>query len=242
MIKVIIIDDETKAQDTLELLLDRCLPDKFEVLAKCGSVDEGISKILHKKPDILFLDIQMPHKNGFALFDELKQINFDIVFTTAYKEHAVKAINMSNRVFGYLLKPIDSNELRNLLIRYEEKREQESLSRKMDKLADLGILAYSTLEEIDFIQHDEIIFCEAGGNYTTIHKTDGTQLMVSKNLKVIEERLPVEQFIRIHNGLLVNIKQVSKIDKKDDYMVLRNGKRLSVSTRKMKDIKKYFAY
>src|SRR5690606_40800463 len=120
-------------------------------------VDEGISKILHKKPDILFLDIQMPHKNGFALFDELKQINFDIVFTTAYKEHAVKAINMSNRVFGYLLKPIDSNELRNLLIRYEEKREQESLSRKMDKLADLGILAYSTLEEIDFIQHDEII-------------------------------------------------------------------------------------
>src|SRR5690606_26759329 len=111
MIKVIIIDDETKAQETLELLLDRYFPGSFEVLAKCSSVDEGVGQIRQKKPDIVFLDIQMPNKNGFAIFDEIKPISFDIVFTTAYEEHAVRAINTDSRVFGYLLKPIDVAQL-----------------------------------------------------------------------------------------------------------------------------------
>lgn len=246
MIKVIIIDDEKKAQETLELLLDRYLPGKFEVLAKCSSIDEGVAQILLKKPDLLFLDIQMPNKNGFAIFTEIKRITFDIVFTTAFEEHAVKAINMDNRVFGYLLKPIDGIQLQELLIRFEEKRDQESLARKLDKIAEnmgnLGILAFNTQEGTEFIQHDEILYCEADGNYTTIYKTNKTKLLVSKSLGTIEEKLPPEQFIRIHHSFLVNVKQLLRIDKKDDYVVLKSGDKISGSTRRMKDLKKYFAY
>lgn len=246
MIKVIIIDDETKAQEILELMLERYLPGKFQVVAKCSSVDEGVQQILRKKPDLLFLDIQMPNKNGFAIFDEIKFINFDIVFTTAYEEHAVRAINTDNRVFGYLLKPIHPEDLKKLIIRFEEKRHQESLVRKLDNITEnmgnLGILAFNTQEGTEFIQHDEIAYCEAEGNYTTIFKINGTKLLISKNLGIIEEKLPIEQFIRIHHGILVNVKQIMRIDKKEDYVILRNGDKLSGSTRRMKDLKKYFAY
>lgn len=100
MIKTIIIDDETKAQDTLELMLDRYLPGKFHVLAKCGSVDEAVREILLKKPQLIFLDIQMPHKNGFALLDELKQANFRVVFTTAYQEQLLRPSTLTT---GFLV-------------------------------------------------------------------------------------------------------------------------------------------
>ena len=246
MIKVIIIDDETKAQETLELMLDRYLPGKFEVLAKCGSVDEGLREILVKKPHLIFLDIQMPHKNGFALLDELKQPNLKVVFTTAYQEHAVRAINTDNRVFGYLLKPINPDELIQMVVRYEEKKQQESLGDKLDiiakNMADLGILAFNTLEGTDFVQYDEINYCQAEGNYTWIHKVNKDKFLISKNLGVIEEKLPREQFIRIHYGTTVNVKQILRIDKKDDYVILKNGLQVSGSTRRMKELKTYLAY
>lgn len=246
MIKTIIIDDETKAQDTLELMLDRYLPGKFHVLAKCGSVDEAVREILLKKPQLIFLDIQMPHKNGFALLDELKQANFRVVFTTAYQEHAIRAINTDNRVFGYLLKPVNPDELIQMVVRYEEKKQQESLGDKLDSIvkhmADLGILAFNTLDGTDFVQYDEINYCQAEGNYTWIHKVNEEKFLVSKNLGTIEEKLPREQFIRIHHGTTVNVKQIQKIDKKDDYVILKNGSKVTGSTRRMKELKNYLAY
>lgn len=246
MIKVVIVDDETKAQETLELMLERYLPGKFQVLAKCGSVDEGLREILIQKPHLIFLDIQMPHKNGFALLDELKQADFKVVFTTAYQEHAVRAINTDSRVFGYLLKPVNPDELVQMVVRYEEKRQQESLGDKLDtiakNMASLGILAFNTSEGTDFVQYDEINYCEASGNYTFIHKVDKNKILVSKNLGAIEEKLPREQFIRIHHGVTVNVKQILKIDKKDDFVFLKNGLQVSGSTRRMKELKTYLAY
>jgi len=246
MIRVIIIDDESKAQETLELMLDRYLPGKFEVLAKCGSVDEGLREILVKKPHLIFLDIQMPHKNGFALLDELKQAHFKVVFTTAYQEHAVRAINTDNRVLGYLLKPINPDELIQMVVRYEEMRQQESLGDKLDiiakNMAHLGILAFNTLEGTDFVQYDEINYCEAERNYTWIYKVNKEKLLISKNLKAIEDKLPREQFVRIHHGILVNVKQILRIDKKEDFVVLKNGQKVSGSTRRMKELKTYLAY
>lgn len=247
MIKVIIIDDEFKAQETLEMLLHRYFKGKFQVLAKCSSVDEGVIQIQKNKPDILFLDIQMPTKNGFALFDEIKPIDFDVVITSAYEEHALKALNIDKRVFRYLLKPINQEDLETMVRRYEEKVEEESwLTDKLEKLAgnmsNLGIHAYGTQEGLDFIHQDDISYCVADGNYTTIFRIDGTKLIVSKNLGTIEETLPPEQFIRIHHGTVVNVKQILRIDKKDDYLILKGGEKISGSSRKMKDFKKYFAY
>ncbi|ERM80718.1 hypothetical protein P872_21300 [Rhodonellum psychrophilum GCM71 = DSM 17998] len=246
MIKVIIIDDEKKAQETLELFLDRYFPRQFKVLAKCSSIDEGVKSIQMERPDILFLDVQMPKKNGFAIFEEVKKIDFDIIFTTAHKEYALQAWNSAGKVFGYLLKPIDISELQNLMNRFFEKQDQGSLIVKLDRMSEnmenLGIQAYNTLSGIEFVHFDEILYCEASMSYTTIHKADGSQILVSKNLKVIQEKLPIGQFIRMHHKLLVNVKQILRIDKKEDFVLLKGGIQLSGSSRKMKDLKKYFAY
>ena len=133
-----------------------------------------------------------------------------------------------------------------MVLRYEEKKQQESLGDKLDtiakNMAHLGILAFNTLEGTDFVQYDEINYCQAEGNYTWIHKVNKDKFLISKNLGVIEEKLPREQFIRIHYGTTVNVKQILRIDKKDDYVILKNGLQVSGSTRRMKELKTYLAY
>jgi len=234
MIKVIIIDDERHAQDSLEMLLLRYFPGKFDILAKCSSVDEGIDQIAKTKPDLLFLDVQMPYKNGFALFDTLKNIDFEVIFTTAHESYALQAIKCS--AFGYLLKPIDPEELQSTIARYEDKVASGCINRKLDQLMSNmdshGMQVFSTDEGMEFVHNDDILYCKAENNYTHIYCRDQSKLLVSKILKTVHEKLPAKQFHRIHDSIVVNIKYIARYDKKDCYLILKNGEKLSVSIRK----------
>lgn len=242
MIKTIIIDDEYNASAFLEKMLHRYFPNKFYVCGLCESIDEAKIAIETYQPDLVFLDIQMPNKNGFELFKEIKEINFEVIFTTAHSEYAIEAIKRS--ALDYILKPINYIDLLGAVTRYENKSKKESQQKQFNVLLeniDTGDVAHkkmaiSTDTGIEFVKYNSIIFLEAQNNYTKINLIDGTSIIASKTLKYFEELLPSELFFRIHKTYLVNMNFVKRFFKIDDFLVeLTTGAKLPISLRKKND-------
>lgn len=239
MIKTIIVDDENNASEFLEKMLHRYFPNKFYVCGLFETVDEAITGIETYQPDLVFLDIQMPNKNGFELFKEIKEINFEVIFTTAHSEYAIEAIKRS--ALDYLLKPINYIDLLGAVTRYENKSKKESQQKQFNVLLeniDTGDVAHkkmaiSTDTGIKFVKYNSIIFLEAQNNYTKINLIDGTSIIASKTLKYFEELLPSELFFRIHKTYLINMNFVKRFFKIDDFQIeLTTGDKLPVSLRK----------
>lgn len=244
MFKVVIIDDEIHAQEIVEMYLNRFFPNKFSVEAKCFSVEEGIKEIKVHKPDLVFLDIQMPDQGGFSLLEHFgKQLEFEVIFTTAHQEYALKAIK--HQALDYLLKPINPDEFSEAIAKFESKIEGTSVVRKVDEmkehLASVNIICFTTQDGIYYFDYDEILYFKSDQSYTRIYKVDGSELLVSKSLGSIEKKLPQNQFFRIHHSIIVNIKKIERYDKKNNLLYLKNGEALSVSVRKSPELIKYFA-
>jgi two-component system LytT family response regulator len=242
MIKTIIIDDENNASELLEKMLHRYFPNKFYVCGLCESIDAAKIAIETYQPDLVFLDIQMPNKNGFELFKEIKEINFEVIFTTAHSEFAIEAIKRS--ALDYLLKPINYIDLLGAVNRYENKSKKESQQKQFNVLLeniDTGDVAHkkmaiSTDTGIEFVKYNSIVFLEAQNNYTKINLIDGTSIIASKTLKYFEELLPSELFFRIHKTYLVNMNSVKRFFKIDEFLVeLTTGAKLPISLRKKND-------
>jgi two-component system LytT family response regulator len=181
----------------------------------------------------------MPNKNGFELFKEIKEINFEVIFTTAHSEYAIEAIKRS--ALDYLLKPINYIDLLGAVTRYENKSKKESQQKQFNVLLeniDTGDVAHkkmaiSTDTGIEFVKYNSIIFLEAQNNYTKINLIDGTSIIASKTLKYFEELLPSELFFRIHKTYLINMNFVKRFFKIDDFKIeLTTGDKLPVSLRK----------
>jgi two-component system LytT family response regulator len=212
------------------------------VCGLCESIDEAKIAIETSQPDLVFLDIQMPNKNGFELFKEIKEINFEVIFTTAHSEYAIEAIKRS--ALDYILKPINYIDLLGAVTRYENKSKKESQQKQFNVLLeniDTGDVAHkkmaiSTDTGIEFVKYNSIIFLEAQNNYTKINLIDGTSIIASKTLKYFEELLPSELFFRIHKTYLVNMNFVKRFFKIDDFLVeLTTGAKLPISLRKKND-------
>jgi two-component system, LytTR family, response regulator len=242
MIKTIIVDDEFNAREFLQKLLQRYFPDKFIVLALCESVDDAIIAIEKFNPELVFLDVQMPNKNGFQLFKELNKINFEVIFTTAHSEFAIDAIKCS--ALDYLLKPINYIDLLETVKKYESKlhkaSQQEKLMLLMENLdtgnSEYNKIALPTETGFELIKTNAILYCEADSNYCKIVCLDGKKIVLSKTLKFIEELLPTSIFQRIHKSYLVNLNYVTRFNKTNDLIVeLANGESLPVSIRKKED-------
>jgi two-component system LytT family response regulator len=242
MIKTILVDDERHAIESLKLLLEKLFPEKFDFQALCLSVDQAIPAIEKHKPDLVFLDIQMPQKNGFALLEVMPNREFDVIFTTAYRDHAVNAIK--NTAFDYLLKPIDSLELQKTIIRYLDSKKSDPVQSILENLShqldDLGIVAFSTSDGIEFLRFDEIIYLQADRNYTTIHLKNQPKLIISKALGQIESKLPQSRFIRVHQSYLVNVAEVLRYDKSENFLIMKSGDKLSVAIRRNSTLTKRF--
>lgn len=239
--KAIIIDDEEPSRIILEQLLKWHCPE-IELMAKCAGVDEGLLAIKQHEPNVVFLDIAMPNKNGFDLFKELDEVNFDVVFTTAYDEFAIEAFKV--HASAYLLKPIDKDLLIATI---------ENINKKMDKRGDAGQIqsllkmlqvdkprtgkvAIPTMEGIEYVETNTITRCLAEGNYTRIFIEDGAEIYVSKSLKIIESLIDNNIFIRPHNSHLVNSKKIKKYVKgSGGYLVLDDETTIPVS-RTRKDV------
>jgi two-component system, LytTR family, response regulator len=233
----IIVDDELKSRESLKILLeDFC--DNVEVKALCQNVEEGIAAIDIHKPDVVFLDIQMQRETGFDLLSKIQNIDFEVIFTTAYSEYAIKAFKFS--AIDYLLKPIDIEELKRALSKVEKKLNGSFAQRLEHLIQNLKPatpqnfkLALPTSDGLVFIKIDDILYCEASSNYTEIFCTDGKKYIVSRTLKEYEDILVDHNFFRIHNSHLINLGCIKKYVRGDGgYVIMNNDVALDVSKRK----------
>lgn len=241
MIKALIIDDEESSVNVLSFLLQKHVPEITEVFTAAGPV-MGEAKIAEIKPQLIFLDIEMPLMNGFELLEKFPQHDFEVIFVTAYDHYAIKAIRYS--ALDYLLKPVDTDELRNAVERFLEKRKTnqpqkplyDNLLHNLNHKEEDYRLAISTSEGTFFFQPDEIIRCEAIGNYTKFILTNKKSFLSSRTLKEYDELLAEKQFLRVHRTHLVNKKYIQSLSG-DREVKLSDGSFVEVSRRKWDIIK-----
>lgn len=234
----VLIDDEKNALEVLQLQLNQFCVDVNIVAAANGGI-KGIEAIKKYKPDLVFLDIEMPHKNGFDVLNETKEYNYKVVFTTAYDQFAIKAFKFS--AIDYLLKPIDITELQQAV--EKAKQNSGSLDEKMKLFFqqyqpqnNKELIALPVGDAMQFFKQDDIIRCESDSNYTYIFLTSGKKILLAKTLKEIEEALSGLSFFRIHQSHLVNMNHVSKFSKSEgSYVVMTDGSTLNIS-RNRKDL------
>lgn len=237
MITCILVDDELKSRESLKILIeDFC--ENIEVKALCQNVAEAMDAIRVYKPDVVFLDIQLQRETGFDLLTKLDNINFEVIFTTAYSEYAIKAFKFS--AIDYLLKPIDIDDLKRAIAKVE-KRVGDSLGQRIQQLmsnlksssAENYKLALPTTDGLIFVKVSDILYCEASSNYTEITLMDNKKYVVSRTLKEYEDLLSEYDFFRIHNSFLINLNAVKKyVRGEGGYVIMVNDKSLDVSKRK----------
>lgn len=235
----IIIDDEKKSRETLNKIIERYFRDQLSVVYMASSVQEGVFAINKYDPKLVFLDIEMPEEDGFKLFNYFDSYNFEVIFTTAYKQYAIDAIKCS--ALDYLLKPINYIDLKEVLKRLEEQQQKLSpqtqietfLSNMNSDSSEFNKIALPTLEGFELEKMNNIIYCQAEENYTKIHTNRNETILVAKTLKNIEELLPDSMFFRIHKSYLVNLNYIKSYSKTHGYKVkLENGIKLDVATRR----------
>ena len=232
--RTIIIDDEPKATKMLEIELKNLFPE-IEIVGTYQQAALGILAIDEKKPDLLFLDIEMPKQSGFDVLKNCQFRKMQVVFVTAYSEYALKAIKAN--ALDYILKPIDTEELKSAVTKAKQKIDEQKFNQfqfLLEKLDDEGddFIKIPSGDQILFFKPDEIIFCKAESNYTTVFTTT-QKILISKTLKYMEEILPDNIFIRIHQSYIVNknhIRAYSRLD--GGYVTLSNGDTARVAKNK----------
>ena len=247
MIKAVIIDDEKHSIETLEWKLNNYCPE-VEILATFNDPVKGLEFLKRSKLDILFLDIEMPLLNGFDVLEELGEVPFDVVFTTAYDEFGIQAIKFS--ALDYLLKPVQNQELIATIKKFSEKDSQQISSKQLEILFKNireeenglpGRIALSTKESIEFVEPKDIILCTSDSNYTMIYLQDGRKKLISRTLKEFEEMLSPHNFFRAHHSHLVNIEHVREFVRHEGgYLVMTNKMTVPVSRSRKEELLKQF--
>ena len=247
MIKTVLIDDEGNALEMMEWLLQTYCP-QVEIAAMCTSAQQGIEAINKHKPDVVFLDIEMPVMNGFDMLEQFDDLFFDVVFCTAYDQFALRAFKYS--ALNYLLKPVDPEELKNTVQRIEKfkavpTREQFNLllqNLKNTEKTTPQRIALTHNDGLIFVPTAEIVFCEAESNYTKVHLADGKKIMVSKVLKDLVEALAGPDFYRVHSSFLININRIKKfIRGEGGYLVMDNDAMVSISRSRKQEFMELFS-
>ncbi|MEO7308991.1 MAG: LytTR family DNA-binding domain-containing protein [Chitinophagaceae bacterium] len=237
MLKAIIIDDEPKGRNILQqLLLNHC--PAIHVLALAANADEGLKLIDLYKPHVIFLDVEMPGKSGFDLLREAGTIDFKIVFVTAFNHYTLKAIKF--HAFDYLLKPVDLDELKQTVEKLQQSTEQPKekilvslLQQTRQGTASFGKIAIASLNEIDLVEVDDILYLEASGTSTFVYLSNGKRVTATRNLKEYDDLLNNQFFFRIHHAYLVNLRHISKYIKGEGgSVIISNKTELEVSRRR----------
>lgn len=232
---IVLIDDELHCTESLGLLLNKIRPD-LNIVARMNSSTEGLTYLSHHKADLVFLDIEMPGMTGFELLNKLTNIDFDVVFVTAYNQYAIKAFNYS--AISYLLKPVDEDELVSTLQRWEEKKTKVLQSGQLDLMNKLMTghgdwsdrIALPTAEGLEFVEVASITRCESSSNYTWIMTSDQTKMLICRTLKEVENTLKDSGFLRIHHSHLINPRYVRKFLRGDGGgVVMSDGTHIAVS-------------
>jgi two-component system LytT family response regulator len=242
--KTIIVDDEKKARFLLKKMVETYLP-QIEIVGLAQDIEEAEKLIKKHMPDIILLDIEMPNGDGFKLLENLKDLNhkFKVIFTTAFKDYAIKAIKYS--AFDYILKPINKDELIQAIenaIRDKQltltQKQVEILVRNLNYNNTKGVkIIIPSFNRYIFLNPEEIYLLEADGSYTNIFTVAGEKHIASKNLKYFENLLDERTFLRINRSQIINTNYISELIK-DDFtkIILFNNLTVEVSYRKRKEV------
>lgn len=243
-INAVIIDDEQNNIDNLEILLQQHCP-QVSIVDKCLNANEGVTSIIQLQPDIVFLDIQMPGKNGFDLLQSLQSYQFELIFVTAYDKYGIQAVKFS--ALDYLLKPINTDELKSAVNKAIYRSHEKKQNKKLENLLlvlenqqqrDLHRIALTSAKETRFIKTADIIRCESSNNYTTFFLVSGDKILVSKPIFEYEEILSVYGFIRCHQSHLVNKNHIRSMVKEDGgYLLLEDNTQIPISRLKKDYVK-----
>lgn len=247
MIRCILVDDEKNALEMMEWLLKTYCPN-VEIMAMCNSAEQGIEAIHKHKPDVVFLDIEMPKMNGFDMLETFDKLFFDVVFCTAYDQFAIKAFKYS--ALNYLLKPVDPEDLKETIARIEErkaiptKEQFELLLQNIHQPAKTTPqrIALTTNDGMIFVPTTDIIYCEAESNYTKVVLHGGKKIVVSKVLKDIDEALAGPDFCRVHSSFLINVNRIKKYVRGDGgYLIMDDDANISISRNRRQEFMDLFS-
>ncbi len=233
-IRSIIVEDEEKGRIFLRNILHRFC-EGIEVIAEAASVAEGVQLIRETKPDLVFLDIEMPGENGLHLFYHFEEINFEVIFTTAYSQYAIKALRMA--ALDYLLKPIDLQELKLAIDRFREKHQyknQQLHFLKNQMSTGFEKLALPVQDGLELVEIKHIVRIEASGSYSRFSIYQAEKLLVAKTLREYDEILEDhEDFLRVHRSHIINRQYVQRVIKtKAPTLVMHDGYEITGSVAK----------
>ena len=241
MIRAIIIDDELKARNLLGKMLKEYCPD-VEVLADCEDLPNGVKAIRKLKPDLVFLDIEMPGHSGLELLDffDEQEVSFSVIFVTAYNSYAIKAFKLS--AVDYLLKPVEPDDIEQAIERFrrrtlKERNNSYTALRENLKEGILDRIAVPDANSIKFLLLDDILYFKADNTYTDIYFADGNKLTISRTLKNIEDTVSNAQFFRCHKSYIVNLKYLTDYVKSDGgYLVIKGKHSIPLSSDRVTDL------
>jgi two-component system LytT family response regulator len=240
ILKAILVDDELSSLQNLRQKLEEYCP-SIKVAASIQKPEEAIFLINHHKPDVLFLDIEMPRISGFRLLEDLGDYDADIIFTTAYNHFAIEAMRLS--AFDYLVKPVAITDLQNTVNRLLQQRSKQTKERLnvlkqsiSENKSQENKIAVPTNEGLEFVVIKNIIRIESSSNYSRLFLVNGQSLFVTRLLKDFEELLLPYRFFRIHNSHMINLNYIRKyIRGEGGQVVMDNGDVVDVSRRKKEE-------
>ena len=241
-ITALIIDDEQDSRETLRNYVGKYCP-QVSIVGECANIIEAKAAILKQKPQLIFLDIEMPHGNAFDLLEQWGEIDFEIIFITAFSQYAVQAFNLS--AAHYLLKPVDIEELEKAVAAVEASLAQkEKVSHAKILIENLAAihsqnrkLVLPMMEGFEVVKISEILYCEADDNFTRFFFKDGRKTLICRSLKFYEKALNDFGFHRIHRSHIINLDYISRYVKgKGGSVIMENGKELQVSSSKKTEL------
>lgn len=214
-LKCVIVDDEPKAISVLSSLISKI--SNLDLLASFSDPCEALSQIEDLNPDLLFVDIEMPHKNGFELVDSIRLMGLDpkIIFTTGYDQFAVKAIKQ--QAFDYLLKPITRSEILDVLSRSKHDKNKNGKKSKVHNVR----LRFNTLNGFFVVEVEEVVYIKADGNYSEMHMRNGSRKLITSNLAKIEALLDSKVYCRIGRSLIVNTNYLTQVNRRKGLCILK---------------------
>jgi two-component system, LytTR family, response regulator len=242
-LKVIIIDDEPDCVRLLELQLNRHCPN-VTVIGSTSNSEDGLIMLLKTPPDLLYLDIEMPHLNGFDLLEKVGDLTFQVVFTTAYDRYAVRAFKFS--ALDYLLKPIDPVELKATVEKAAQKvqvvqQQLDLLKQQLLSSRRSSKIALPQLNGFIIADIEQIIYCESDSNYTRFHMKNNEQYLICRSLGEVESLLEGYSFFRPHKQFLVNTDEIKRVVRDEGTILeLSNGTQVPVSRQKLDGVKQIF--
>ena len=239
-ISTIIIDDEPKNIKLLQQMLAAHCP-QVEIKATESDAKKGLLLIEEIKPQLIFLDVEMPHLNGFDLLKKLEPVSFEVIFVTAFSHYAVEAFE--HHATGYITKPINAEKLIAAVNKAAKRIEEKNINKNLFSLLEQNTrsqapdkIPLSTTNGLVFVKIIDIMYCESSGNYTHFYMNDNKKIIVSRQLGEYEKLLPENNFTRIHDKYIINLAYIKEYIKgSGGDVVLENGKELPVATRRKED-------